>query len=225
MSTRSRAYTSSLSSRTAAMKQTMTDDAAIRRLLKAIASAHRPAVLGLLTMFPALASAALKEGAKRGTAPNDLLTEINHYVYAGDTALHVAAAAHRPEIARELISRGADVAARNRRGAAPLHYAADGIPGSPHWDPVAQSETVALLIASGADPNAIDQSGVTPLHRAVRTRCAAAANTLIARDAYQERRGSTNDACDAADCAAAAGLQRRRCGQRSVTIGAPRMTP
>lgn len=157
----------------------MTDDAAIRRLMKAIASADRPAVLGLLTMFPALASAALKEGAKRGTATNDFLTEINHYVYAGDTALHVAAAAHRPEIARELISRGADVAARNRRGAAPLHYAADGIPGSPHWDPVAQSATVALLIASGADPNAIDQSGVTPLHRAVRTRCAAAASTLL----------------------------------------------
>jgi hypothetical protein len=160
------------------LKQTMTDDAALRRLMKAIASADGAAVLGLLTASPALARATLKEGATRAAATDDFLTEIKHYVYTGDTALHVAAAAHRPEIARELISLGADVAARNR-GATPLHYAADGIPGSPRWNPVSQSATVALLIASGADPNAIDQNGVTPLHRAVRTRCAAAASALL----------------------------------------------
>ncbi|UVK49426.1 ankyrin repeat domain-containing protein (plasmid) [Mesorhizobium sp. AR07] len=161
------------------MKQTMMDDASLRRLMKAIASADGAAVLGLLTAFPALARATLKKGATRAAATDNFLNEIKHYVYTGDTALHVAAAAHRPEIARELISLGADVAARNRRGATPLHYAADGIPGSPRWNPVPQSVTVALLIASGADPNAIDQNGVTPLHRAVRTRCGAAASALL----------------------------------------------
>lgn len=155
----------------------MIDDGALRRLMKAIALADDAAVLGLLTASPALARATLNEGATR--AADNFFTEIKHYVYTGDTALHVAAAAHRTEIVGKLINLGADVAARNRRDATPIHYAADGIPGSPKWNPVAQSETVAWLIASGADPNAIDQNGVTPLHRAVRTRCAAAAGALL----------------------------------------------
>jgi len=157
----------------------MIDDAALRRLMKAIAMADDAAVLGVLTASPALARAILKEGATRAAAADNFFTEIKHYFYSGDTALHVAAAAHRPEIVSKLIGLGADVAARNRRGATPLHYAADGIPGSPKWNPAAQSATVACLIASGADPNAIDQNGVTPLHRAVRTRCAPAASALL----------------------------------------------
>ena len=147
--------------------------------MKAIASADDAAVLGLLMDSPALARATLKEGATRAAATDNFFAEINHSVYAGDTALHVAAAAHRPEIARKLISLGADVTAINRRDATPLHYAADGIPGSPNWNPDAQSATVAFLLASGADPNAIDQNGVAPLHRAVRTRCAAAVSALL----------------------------------------------
>ena len=150
------------------------DDAALWRLMEAVASADSAAVRRLLTTFPALANAALNGGAA-----DHFLTEIKHQVYTGDTALHVAAAAHRPEIARELVSLGADVTARNRRGATPLHYAADGIPGAPSWNPASQSATVALLIASGADPNAIDHNGVTSLHRAVRTRCAAAVSALL----------------------------------------------
>src|SRR5439155_16796505 len=74
---------------------------------------------------------------------------------------------------------GADVRARNRRGAQPLHYAADGIPGSAHWDPKAQRNTVVALLEAGADPNAVDKGGVMPLHRAVRNRCAAAVRALI----------------------------------------------
>jgi hypothetical protein len=49
------------------------------------------------------------------------LAEIRHYVYAGDTALHVAAASHQIVIAELLVGRGANVCARNRRGAEPLH--------------------------------------------------------------------------------------------------------
>jgi hypothetical protein len=172
----------------------MTDDLGLRRLMEAIASADGAAVAGLLSARPSLARAVLKEGATRAAATDNFLTGIGHYVYAGDTALHVAAAAHRPGIARALIGLGAAVAARNRRGATPLHYAADGSPGSPGWDPAGQSATVALLIESGADPDAADRNGVTPLHRAVRTRCSAAVSALLEGGADAFRRngnGST----------------------------------
>lgn len=157
----------------------MIDDSALRRLMKAIVSGDGPTALDKLTASPTLATAALEQGATRAAATDNFLTAISHYVYAGDTALHVAAAAHQPEIARMLIGLGADVAARNRRGATPLHYAADGSPGSRKWNPAHQAATIALLIASGADPNAGDKNGVTPLHRVVRTRCAAAVNALL----------------------------------------------
>ena len=109
----------------------------------------------------------------------------------GDTALHIAAAADRREIVRKLIVIGADVRAKNRRGAEPLHYAVDGMPGSRAWNPRAQAATVIYLIEAGADPNAIDQSGVTPLHRAVRTRCAAAVRALLEGGADARRKNKS----------------------------------
>ena len=133
----------------------------------------------LLAGAPNLARAALAAGATRSAASENYLTDISHYVYAGDTALHVAAAAHRPAMARALIDLGADVAATNRRRATPLHYAADGTPGLASWRPEDQAATVALLIAAGADPDALDMNGVAPLHRAVRTRCASAVAALL----------------------------------------------
>jgi ankyrin repeat protein len=82
---------------------------------------------------------------------------------------------YRTKIVQELIARGAEVHAKHRRGAEPLHAAAVGMPGSHTCNPSAQVATIARLIEAGADANAVDISGVTPLHRAVRTRCAAAA--------------------------------------------------
>src|SRR5262249_30413480 len=119
------------------------------------------------------------------------LDEIEHYMYAGDTALHVAAAAYQQQTVRKLIGAGADVRARNRHGAEPLHYAADGMPGSRAWNPRAQAATVACLIEAGADPNAIDNRGVTPLHRAVRTRCAAAVSALLNGGADARRKNKS----------------------------------
>jgi ankyrin repeat protein len=104
---------------------------------------------------------------------------IHHYVYAGDTALHISAAAHHRGLAQSLVACGAAVRARNRRGAEPLHYAADGGPDTNDWDPNAQSELISYLIDAGADPNAIDKSGVAPLHRGVRTRSWGAVCALI----------------------------------------------
>jgi ankyrin repeat protein len=74
-----------------------------------------------------------------------------------------------------LIKHGADCRARNRRGAEPLHYAAD----ANRWDPSAQADVIEYLLSVGAEPNALDSDGVAPLHRAVRTRSLAAARALL----------------------------------------------
>ena len=153
--------------------------AALRDLLRVIASGNRPMTSRLLAKSPLFARVAVKVGATREAADAYYFKEITHYVYAGDTPLHIAAAAYQRDIAQELVSKGANVSARNRRGAEPLHYASDGIPGSVAWDPDAQYAVVEFLIRAGADPNSEDKSGVAPLHRAVRTRCTAAVRALL----------------------------------------------
>src|SRR3954467_12891841 len=107
-----------------------------------------------LAARPALATAAAEGGAPRHGASDYFFTEIAHYLYAGDTALHMAAAAFRRSIAQLVVAHGADCRARNRRGAEPLHYAAD----ANHWDPTAQARTIEYLLSAGADANALDKS-------------------------------------------------------------------
>jgi ankyrin repeat protein len=74
----------------------------------------------------------------------------------GFTALHFAAFFGKPEAARLLLDRGADVDARGRgwMTGTPLHSAASGR----HVD------VVEILLAAGADPNARQSGGWTPLH-------------------------------------------------------------
>jgi hypothetical protein len=163
-------------------------------LLQAIVDGDTTLAERLLAETPDLATAVSGAGATRRDASPHFFEAIVHYLYAGDTALHIAAAAYRPEIAGTLIGLGASVGAANRRGARPLHYAADGHPASPGWNPQTQAATIAVLLAAGADPNAADNSGTTPLHRAVRTRCAEAVRALLAGGADPLRdngRGST----------------------------------
>jgi Ankyrin repeats (many copies) len=122
------------------------------------------------------------------------LAECQAQLYAGDSALHAAAFSYHRPLARQLISLGADVRARNRRGAEPLHAAVTGVPGSGNWNPQRQCEVIGYLIEAGADPNAAAAGGVTPLHRAVRNRCAAAVLALLAAGAdphLANDRGST----------------------------------
>jgi hypothetical protein len=169
-------------------------DPTLMTLVRAIVADDRTTVSHLLAGTESLVSARAEKGATRQAAQENFLVGIGHYIYAGDTALHIAAAGYRSEIARLLLSRGANVGAGNRRGAQPLHYAVDGGPGSPIWNPAAQADTVACLIAAGADPNAVDKGGVTPLHRAVRNRCADAVRVLLDGGADVRRtnsRGST----------------------------------
>jgi len=170
------------------------DVGALLALFGAIASRDTVEIARRLDASPDLARRPIEVGATRQDPETYFLVAIGHYVYAGDTALHVAASAHQREVARSLVMRGAGVRARNRRGAEPLHYAADGSPGAEHWDPVAQRDVITYLIEAGADPDALDKSGVAPLHRAVRTRCAAAVEALIEHGAdplLMNKRGST----------------------------------
>lgn len=120
---------------------------------------------------------------------------IFHWIYVGDTALHLAAAGYRVEIVRLLLAHGADPnAAENSRGSSPLHYAADGFVTGPAWDAQRQVETIRCLLQKGADMHLQDRNGATPLHRAVRTRCAAAVRFLLEAGSdptIQNKTGST----------------------------------
>jgi len=160
-------------------------------LIRAIASRDEQKASRLLDASPGLAQQVAEIGATRQVSTEYYFKEIEHYVYGGDTALHIAAAAYARDISEKLLARGASVRARNRRGAEPLHYAVDGAPGSHTWNPAAQAAIVECLIEAGADPNSADKSGVSPLHRAVRTRCAGAVRTLLANGADPRRKNGS----------------------------------
>ena len=169
-------------------------DLALWKLVGAIVGGDAAGVSRLLAASPTLASACFHTGATRQTAKKYFLQQIGRYVVAGDTALHIAAAAYETEVVRQLITAGADVRAKNRHGDEPLHAAAVGLPGSPRWNPSAQAATIVCIVEAGGEPNAIDKRGVSPLHRAVRTRCAVAVRTLLecgADPARKNKNGST----------------------------------
>lgn len=133
--------------------------------------------------------------ARQAVHKERLETAIAHWIYTGDTALHVAAAGYRVEIAKLLLAAGADAGADgNRRRSQPLHYAADGSLESPVWNADRQVAMIRLLLGAGAEVNARDKNGATPLHRAVRTRCAAAVKCLLeagADPAIRNKPGAT----------------------------------
>jgi ankyrin repeat protein len=107
---------------------------------------------------------------------------IVHWLYVGDSALHLAAAGYRVEIAKLLLKAGADPnAAKNHRRGRPLHYAADGFIFGPAWNPKRQVKTLECLLDAGAEIDAQDKNGATALHRAVRTRAPAAVRYLLDR--------------------------------------------
>lgn len=147
--------------------------ASLERLLSAILDDDRSAVADLLKKAPSLATALVEKATL-------YQSKILHWLYAHDTPLHLAAAGHRAEIVRILLAAGADPnASQNHRCSRPLHYAADGNPGSPSFAAPRQVKTIRYLLNAGADLHATDKNGATALHRAVRTRCAAATQCLL----------------------------------------------
>jgi ankyrin repeat protein len=155
------------------MRKPATPD--LMALVRAIIADDTRKVLEIVKISPDLVRHPATIGASRSEATDYFFPEIKHYLYAGDTALHMAAAGFKVESAQILIDHGARCAAKNRRGAEPLHYASD----SNTWNPTAQAAMIECLIRAGADPNATDMNGVAPIHRAVRTRCAAAVQALL----------------------------------------------
>ena len=111
---------------------------------------------------------AMPEIAQARVSDERLVAEVPHQLYAGDTALHLAAAALRPLAVKALIEAGADSNAGNRRGATALHYACDARPNAGKtWDPSRQRAVIELLLDGGSDLEHKDKAGATPLHRAV----------------------------------------------------------
>jgi ankyrin repeat protein len=168
-------------------------DTQLRELIGVIVQRDGKRLARLLEDHPALSLAALDVGASRSASSEFFLNEIMHYVYGGDTALHVAAAAHWPEGVALLLKAGANLRAINRHMQTPLHYACAGGPGREGWNPKAQATVIRALLDGGADPN-VTAKGVAPLHSAVRNRCALAVETLLeggANPKLKNKSGST----------------------------------
>lgn len=166
----------------------MSSDSSLRALAAVTLVGDTAKAFEILAASPELAAARFQTGATRQEEAAYFLQEISRYIYAGDSGLHIAAAAYRREIVIQLIKKGANVHARNRLGDQPIHAAAAGIPDSVLWNPSMQAATIQALIQAGADPNATNKGGVTPLHKAVRTRCAMAVRTLLCCGADPKRR-------------------------------------
>ncbi len=160
------------------------EDPTLIGLMRVIGSGGGNVASRVLEKAPELAVARLERSEEF------FIAECHAQLYAGDTALHVAACAYDSRIAAQLVAAGADVRARNRRGGEPLHAAVTGVPGSSNWNPQRQADVIRSLIEMGADPNAPAVGGVTPLHRAVRNRCSAAVQALLDGGADVRR---TND--------------------------------
>jgi ankyrin repeat protein len=148
-------------------------------------------------------------------------TAICHWLYVGDSVLHLAAAGYRTEIVGLLLEAGADPnATQNRRKSGPLHYAADGYINGPAWNEKKQLKTIRRLVVAGAQINAQDNNGATPLHRAVRTRCAAAVELLLqmgANPVLKNKPGSTPFHLAVQDTGrGGSGAEEARAAQRTI---------
>jgi ankyrin repeat protein len=157
-------------------------------ILTAILDDDQTSVRELLKADPSLATRLIDEARL-------CESKIVHWIYSGDTALHLAAAGYRVELVQLLLAAGADPnSTMNHRQSGPLHYAADGYINGPDWNATRQVKTIQCLLDAGADVNAPDKNGATPLHRAVRTRCAAAVRCLLEKGSdatLKNKSGST----------------------------------
>jgi hypothetical protein len=124
-------------------------------LLTAVAAGDRSVVLESLAAVPSLATARL---ARRDEF---FVARCNAQAYEGDTALHAATFAYDVRLTRDLVARGADVRARNRRGAEPDARTLGGV--TPLHRAVRNrcSAAVEALLRAGADPLLANDRGST----------------------------------------------------------------
>ena len=150
-----------------------------------------PPVATLVELFAAIVADEAKAVRLVRAAPElaqvrvarERLVKDVHQLYAGDTALHFAAAALRPLAVAALIEAGAHSDAENRRGATALHYACDARPRGKTWNPSRQRSVIELLLDAGSDIEHKEKAGAAPLHRAVRARSPEAVRCLLERGA------------------------------------------
>ncbi|MEO6259003.1 MAG: ankyrin repeat domain-containing protein [Thermoanaerobaculia bacterium] len=116
---------------------------------------------------------------------------LNEFTPDGFPPLGLAVFFRHPQLAKQLIERGADVHAhaKNAQRVAPLHAAVA----------VGDHETAALLLERGAEVNARQQGGFTPLHGAASRGDAPMIELLLA--ARADRSLVTDDGKTAADIA------------------------
>jgi hypothetical protein len=167
--------------------------------MRAIGDGDQKTATRLLAKRPELATAQLVTKVTKENATDYFINPRYMQLYKGDTALHVAAASYDIALARDLLAAGADIRARNRRGAEPIHAAVIGSPNASSWAPAEQAAMIRYLIDAGADPEAAASGGVTPLLRAVRNRCSSAVRALL--DAGVDPRRTNDNGSSALDLA------------------------
>lgn len=86
-------------------------------LVRLIAAGDAKRVSMPLVQTPSRAKAFFRVGATRACSVPFYFTSIEHYVYEGDTSLHVAAAAYDETAVRDLLAAG------NKSGSAPRDLA------------------------------------------------------------------------------------------------------
>ena len=120
------------------------------KLLQAILDDDPPRVKQLLKADPFFATRLFEK-------PKLYQSKIFHWIYVGDTALHLAAAGYRVEIMRLLLNAGADPnAAQNHRRSSPLHYAADGCVGGVAWNSLKTLSVPSTLFGTSSAPHPFD---------------------------------------------------------------------
>jgi ankyrin repeat protein len=153
-----------------------------RALLGATSRDITPVLFAVYHGHPELARLFVERGAELSAAELAALGDrraldgdLGSYSKDGFPLLGLAIFFRHPELAREMIERGADVnaRARNQAGVMPVHAAAT----------VRDTETMRLLLDRGADVNARQQLSFTPLHSAANNGDEAMVDLLLARGA------------------------------------------